>query len=213
MALPDIIVTAAEAGAEDGVMRWLDGGGDIEAQEEKTGTPLLMLASCYGREELVERLLERGADVDVQNVDGFTALIYAVGQGHLRVVRRLLRAGARTDLTLNDGMDAIHWAYQWCNVSGSSHMSIIEALEDQIKANNRRSMAPPDRRVRPRHARTATEDGDEPPAGAVAGAGAGAGAEPAPQPQPEPGTSHSHSLADPGGAAGPGRRDAEGVVV
>ena len=47
---------------------------------------------------LVEFLLERGADLDYQDITGSTCLHYAAYQNHISMLTLLLRARARTDL-------------------------------------------------------------------------------------------------------------------
>ena len=47
--------------------------------------------------ELVELLIERGANVNAEQAGGFTALHRAAGRGHAAVVKRLLDAGADRD--------------------------------------------------------------------------------------------------------------------
>ena len=54
----------------------------------------LMVAARAGREEIVRRLRESGADVNAQTRQGDTALIYAASAGRPGVVRDLLLAGA-----------------------------------------------------------------------------------------------------------------------
>ena len=51
-----------------------------------------MFAAINGHERVVE-LLQR-ADVNLQDIKGYTALMYAALLNHPAVVRRLLRAGA-----------------------------------------------------------------------------------------------------------------------
>ena len=55
---------------------------------------MMMVATIYGHERLVDTLLERGASVDQQNENGFTALMYAAHTGHEGLVDKLLKAGA-----------------------------------------------------------------------------------------------------------------------
>jgi len=43
---------------------------------------------------VVQRFLEAGVGVDAANVDGFTALMWAAGQGRIAVLEILLSQGA-----------------------------------------------------------------------------------------------------------------------
>ena len=55
---------------------------------------MLMGAAAYGREAVVAALLKAGASVDLQCSDGYTALMYAIQQGHVAVAAALLQRGA-----------------------------------------------------------------------------------------------------------------------
>ena len=54
-----------------------------------------MSAADHGHERVVELLLQRGAEIDLQNGDCGTAMIYAAGSGKDRVVELLLQRGAQ----------------------------------------------------------------------------------------------------------------------
>lgn len=56
----------------------------------QTGQTALMLAISHGRQDMVAALLACGADVNVQDVDGATALMFASEYGHLETVKLLL---------------------------------------------------------------------------------------------------------------------------
>lgn len=57
-----------------------------------------MLAVSHGRVEVVRLLLSAGADVNVQDADGSTALMCAAEHGHTTIVKLLL---AQTDIDLD----------------------------------------------------------------------------------------------------------------
>jgi ankyrin repeat protein len=62
------------------------------------GDSPLMSASRYGHAEIVEMLLNSGADLESINKDGSTALILAVGSGKDGIVRMLIDAGAEINV-------------------------------------------------------------------------------------------------------------------
>src|SRR5262245_19916642 len=64
---------------------------DVERLENVTA---LRVASRAGREEIVRRLRESGADVNAQTRQGGTALMFAASAGRPDVLRYLLRIGA-----------------------------------------------------------------------------------------------------------------------
>merc|ERR1711988_1252382 len=101
------------------------------------------MAAHNGHIEIVKRLLDAGAEVDLQSkfsgsaetaqeilrrgmslqmLDGWTALILAAGKGHLEVVDALLRAGAGVQLQNKKGMTALMLATQ------KGHSNIVEPL-------------------------------------------------------------------------------------
>ncbi len=71
----------------------LDQGADIEGTDDIGGTALMMAAEM-GRVDIVERLIERGADVN-SGMDADTALKRANCNGHTEVINYLLAHGAR----------------------------------------------------------------------------------------------------------------------
>ena len=82
------------------MLAWLDSGGRVNAtfgDDEVSGFTVLVLAA-NGHERVVELLLQRGAEINLQESKGRTALIFAAGSGHERVVILLLQRGAEVNL-------------------------------------------------------------------------------------------------------------------
>ncbi len=65
-----------------------------------------MWAAGYGRHDAVKLLLGRGADPDLQDNRGMTALMIAVHSKSAASVAELLNHGARTDMTDRKGRTA-----------------------------------------------------------------------------------------------------------
>ncbi|KAI7970196.1 hypothetical protein EIK77_008423 [Talaromyces pinophilus] len=61
----------------------------------------LMVASLFGHHRVVDLLLERGANIDHEDGNGWTALAWATEAAHWDVVALLLRAGATVDCKYN----------------------------------------------------------------------------------------------------------------
>ena len=83
------------------MLAWLDSGGRADATYERgkvSGFTLLIAAARYGHERVVDLLLQRGAEVNLQDSDSWTALMYAARYGHERVVELLLQHGADVNL-------------------------------------------------------------------------------------------------------------------
>ena len=68
---------------------------------------LLLIASKNSYGEVVKRLLENGAQVDLQKRDGWSALMIASETGHGEVVKLLLENGAQVNLQKEDGVSAL----------------------------------------------------------------------------------------------------------
>lgn len=61
-------------------------GSPIDARDDTDTTPLI-LASSAGHAEIVALLLEKGANVNQQTIEGHSALQYAASKGWLSVCR------------------------------------------------------------------------------------------------------------------------------
>ena len=69
---------------------------------------LLQFAANNGSVELVKLLLNRGADVTLRNVAGYTALRYAVENGDIDIVKALLEFGGDVNERDEDGKSLLH---------------------------------------------------------------------------------------------------------
>jgi ankyrin repeat protein len=93
-ALAQDIHAAAEAGDIARVTEILTSTPDqVSAKNERGLTPL-HLAARRGHSEVVQLLLDRGADLEETDDRGFTALLYAASSGNLDLVRFLVDCGA-----------------------------------------------------------------------------------------------------------------------
>jgi len=70
----------------------------------------LIERASSGRHREVEQLLKDGADTEVADLDGYTAISEAAMAGHTPVVGMLLRAAANPNATALDGRTALHRA-------------------------------------------------------------------------------------------------------
>ncbi|KAF3835810.1 hypothetical protein F7725_028368 [Dissostichus mawsoni] len=74
------------------------------------GQTPLMLAAEQGSLEIVQELIRRGANVNLDDVDCWSALISAAKEGHLEVVKELLENSAYIEHRDMGGWTALMWA-------------------------------------------------------------------------------------------------------
>ena len=67
----------------------IDSGEDVNEVDSQGRTPLWWAAEM-GQSDIVDTLIQAGADVDAADYLGWTALIAAAGKDHANIVRMLL---------------------------------------------------------------------------------------------------------------------------
>ncbi len=92
----------------------IDHGANIDLNTQ--GTPALIGAAGNGRKTMVELLLKRGGNVNVQSSGGETALHVASGSGFLSVAEVLLDHNANPNAKDNRGITPVHRAAMAANV-------------------------------------------------------------------------------------------------
>ncbi|XP_067273656.1 kinase D-interacting substrate of 220 kDa B isoform X4 [Pseudorasbora parva] len=87
----------------------LDKFKEVDGRSDNGQTPL-MLASEQGSIEIVQELIRRGANVNLDDVDCWSALICAAKEGHEEVVKELLENSAYIEHRDMGGWTALTWA-------------------------------------------------------------------------------------------------------
>jgi ankyrin repeat protein len=72
--------------------------------------------------EIVQHLLDSGANIEAEDEDRRTALHWASGEGHLEIVQHLLKSGANIEAKDKDQKTALDLATLW------RHIKVVELL-------------------------------------------------------------------------------------
>ena len=103
---------------------------DINAQNHMGWPPLVYV--CRGdngeHPDEIQRLLELGADINIQNYKGKTGLHCAAKAGFLNVINLLIENGATVDAIDNDGETPLFEAIRSTIKSGEKQRAALEAL-------------------------------------------------------------------------------------
>ena len=78
----------------ESVKQYLDAGGDVNAEDWNGYTPL-QLAAEYGRKEVAELLIAKGAYVNAKANGGLTPLVLAEEEKHTETADLLLKHGGK----------------------------------------------------------------------------------------------------------------------
>ena len=88
-------------------------------QDEET----FLDAAIFGDEDVIEKILSKSIDVNIQDDVGNTALILACMEGHIKVVELLIKANADKTIVNKYGNDALFYAKQ------GHYIDIIKLIE------------------------------------------------------------------------------------
>ena len=95
---------------------------DPNTKDPETKHPAFSVAASRGNLQLVQLLLEAGADKNIKSADGLTPLHLAVRYGHLEVARFLVEIGVEKDAETSAGCTALQLA------AGSGQRELVEIL-------------------------------------------------------------------------------------
>ena len=104
------IFTLVSVGDLEGVREAIEKDREkLNATEDEDGAKPLHWAVRHNREDMVKRLMELGADVEVSDKDGETPLLYACRDGRASMLRLLVETfGANMAVTGLDGQTSLH---------------------------------------------------------------------------------------------------------
>eukprot|EP00126_Sphaerothecum_destruens_P002784 Sdes_comp16212_c0_seq1m5479 len=115
---------------------------DVSLQSSCTHHSLLHFAAFKRYDRLMEFLLERDADVDAQDRNGFTALHYAVWKGNEFAVRLLLAVGACAYIENNDCLTPADFATSHSRLHGNIKLLLCEDISETESSDDAETSSP-----------------------------------------------------------------------
>ena len=94
--------TAIKFKRKDVVQLCIDKGVDLNSTKRRSGILPLLLASCFSDTEMIELLLENGADINTADASGMSAKDYAKKLGQKKMLEFLDEKGAKFNLYPNE---------------------------------------------------------------------------------------------------------------
>jgi len=106
-------------------------GADVNAVGQNDQTALHYICSYDGTSEIVSVLLESGADPNIQDDEGRTALHCAVFGQNIEEAKLLLKFNANPNIKMNDGRTSLHYAAHGRQMKLDKIMSLINLSDVQ----------------------------------------------------------------------------------
>jgi hypothetical protein len=103
----------AKTGNIAGVRQSLANGGDINWKSQTGDTPIIIASSQPRNGKMVEFLCQQGADPNVRNMNGATALLLAAYWNHVDSVEALIKCKADKNIKDMWGRTALDYAEQY----------------------------------------------------------------------------------------------------
>ena len=116
---------AVLTGDKSRVELFLEAGMNPDVRGKDSDTTALIEASYRGYTEIVQILIDKGADVNAQGDYGYTALIAASAIGHTEIVQILIDKNAKVNEKNNGGYTALLVASQ------NGHTKVVQLLLDK----------------------------------------------------------------------------------
>ena len=107
-------------------------GGEAEGEEEEEEETIIAVASAGNAERLKELLAAAGADPDMRDEEGRTALHFAAGYGELECITALVEAGADVNAKDSNSNTALHYAAGYGDV-GAAKLLIEKGADLSVK--------------------------------------------------------------------------------
>ena len=122
MTASEPLVASVVDGDVNALKELLATGSDVNVLDSEYDSTALAEAVGRGNREMVQILISAGADVNMKNSSGHTALMSMTQVTTPEIIWTLLDAGAKGDLRDEDGMNALHYA------ASAGHAEALRAL-------------------------------------------------------------------------------------
>ena len=129
---------------------------DINAPTKSGETPLITAVTC-GDDEMLQRVLQGGANVEIRGPDGMSPLMHAVWHGHEKIAGVLLSRGAKVDAPTS-GWTPLHKA---SDMGDLPMITLLLANEADIEAKSPKKLIIKKRRIALSSKSTEPEYSDE----------------------------------------------------
>lgn len=127
-------------------VRWLLDRGARPNRDERAWTAL-HYAAFAGHADLVDTLLQAGADINARSTNGSTVIMMAAREGHAALAKRLLEAGANPALKNDYDDDAVAWAMRQGNFDIARAFTSAENFAELARQATENPPLPPTRSV------------------------------------------------------------------
>jgi len=101
------LALAIETRKSRAALALVEAGANVRATYGESRVTPLMLAAAMGLPDVLQKVIERGANVNATNAQGLDALMVAAANNRSECVQMLLGAGARQDRKTADGKTAL----------------------------------------------------------------------------------------------------------
>jgi hypothetical protein len=103
----------------------------------------LHYATFGGHADLVDTLLNSGADINARSTNGSTVVMMAAREGHADLAKRLLEAGANPALRNDYDEDAVAWAMRQGNYGIAKTFTSAENFAELVRQATEKPLHPP----------------------------------------------------------------------
>ncbi|MBR3632012.1 MAG: ankyrin repeat domain-containing protein [Elusimicrobiaceae bacterium] len=110
------LIYAAKNGAEDNIKVLLKYKANPDYQNPTNGLSALASAAAAGQERAAQLLVNNGANINLQDKEGRTAVFYAAENGQISLLKQLIRLGADLQATDKNGQTVFMAAAQAQNI-------------------------------------------------------------------------------------------------